>query len=61
MITKSHKQFDLFSNEQSLWQRQSNQTKSKLTDQLALLLLSCLNDKEQLNQQYKEKQPCQVK
>ena len=61
MITKSHKQFDLFSKEQSFWQRQSKQTKSQLRDQLALLLLSCLKAKQQLDQPNKESQPCPVK
>jgi hypothetical protein len=50
MIRPSNKQFDLFSKEQSIWQRQSKQTQSQLLDQLALLLLSCLNEKEQPNQ-----------
>ena len=50
MISQSHKQFDLFSKAQSLWHRQSKQTKSQLRDQLALLLLSCLNEKGKANQ-----------
>ena len=50
MITKSQKQFDLFSKGQPLWQRQSKKTKSQLHDQLALLLLSCLNEKGEPNQ-----------
>ena len=61
MITKSNKQFDLFSKEESLWQRQSKQTKSQLRDQLALLLLSCLKEREQIDQPNKENQPCQLK
>jgi len=50
MISPSNKQFDLFSKDQSIWKRQTKQTKSQLLDQLALLLLSCLNEKEQPNQ-----------
>ena len=61
MITKSHQQFDLFSKEQSFWQRQSEQTKVQLHDQLALLLLSCFKAKKQFDQPNKESQPCQVK
>ena len=61
MISKSHKQFDLFSKEQSLWQRQSKQTKTQLRDQLAGLLLSCLQRNRQIDQANKENQPCQVK
>lgn len=50
MISKSQKQFDLFSKDQSLWHQQSKQTKSQLHDQLALLLLSCLYEKGEANQ-----------
>lgn len=61
MITKSQQQFDLFSKEQSLWQRQSQQTKAQLHDQLALLLLSCFKEKVKINQTNTEDQPCPVK
>ncbi len=62
MIDKRNKQFDLFSKQQSLWQKQSTQTKNQLHDQLALLLLFCSKQKEQLNQPLnKENPPCQVK
>ena len=61
MIIKSNKQFDLFSKQQSLWQRQSKQTKTQLRDQLAGLLLSCLQRNQQIDQANKENQPCQVK
>lgn len=61
MISKSNKQFNLFSKELSLWQRQSQQTKNQLRDQLALLLLSCLKDNEQMDQSNQENQPCQAK
>lgn len=51
MIRQSNKQFDLFSNQrQFIWNSQSKQTKSQLQDQLALLLLSCLNEKKPSNQ-----------
>ena len=36
-----HKQLDFFSEEESLWHKQSKQTTSQLHEQLALLLLSC--------------------
>lgn len=62
MIDKPNKQFDLFSKQQSLWLKQSTETKNQLHDQLALLLLDCFTPKEQLNQSLnKEHQPCQVK
>jgi hypothetical protein len=57
MIRPSNKQFDLFSKEQSIWQRQSKQTTSQLLDQLALLLLSCLNANKQVNQTNMEDSP----
>jgi len=62
MISKLNNQFDLFSKQQFLWQRQATLTKSQLQDQLALLLLSCFKQKEQFDQQpNKENQPCPVK
>jgi hypothetical protein len=62
MIDKPNKQFDFFSKQQSLWQKQSTETKNQLHDQLALLLLFCFKPKDQLNQPLnKESQPCPVK
>ena len=62
MIDKPNKQFDLFSKQQSLWQKQSTQTRNQLHDQLALLLLDCFNPTDKSNQSLtKESQPCLVK
>ena len=62
MIDKRNQQFDLFSKQRSLWQKQSPETKNQLHDQLALLLLDCFKQKDQLNQSLnKENQPCPVK
>lgn len=61
MITQSNQQLDFFSQELSLWQRQTELTKNQLREQLALLLLSCLKDREAMEQLNKEKQPCPVK
>lgn len=62
MRDQRNKQFDLFSKQQSLWQKQSTETKNQLHDQLALLLLDCFKPKEQLKQSLtKESQPCPVK
>lgn len=62
MIDKPNIQFDLFFEQQALWQKQSTETKDQLHDQLALLLLDCFKPKDKSNQsQTKERQPCQVK
>jgi hypothetical protein len=62
MIDKPNQQFDLFSKQQSLWQKQSTETKNQLHDQLALLLLDCFKPKDKFNQPLnKEHQPCPVK
>ncbi len=62
MIDKLNKQFDLFSKEQSLWQKQSTETKNQAHDQLALLLLDCFKQKDKFNHPLNtENQPCQVK
>lgn len=62
MIDKLNKQFDLFSEQQSLWQQQSTETKHQLQDQFALLLLDCFKPNDQFTQPLnKESQPCPVK
>jgi hypothetical protein len=62
MIDKPNNQFDLFSKQQFLCQKQSTATKNQLHDQLALLLLDCFKPKDQFNQPLnKERQPCLVK
>jgi hypothetical protein len=58
MKNTSKKQLYLFMDNASLWQKQCARTKEQLLDQLALLLLSCIQEPKITN---KEDSPCQKK